>query len=227
MTASPAARAASQARRQRGRRPGRRRPLASRSIAMYRCRSSIVLVAMIVAVASLAAQTPSPGQVPAAPAAPGDQPPVFRAGVEVLPLDVTVLDRDGRQIVDLTVAEFIGGSGRQAAQGRLGRIHQAHRRAGRRHGAAGTGAGRRRAAAARLRHLDQRRRRPAGSRHPAAGRSGQHPLRRGAAGDAERPEVRRSPAAERPARPGRRFPAPANWSTSRPITARCAKRCCG
>jgi VWFA-related protein len=32
---------------------------------------------------------------------------VFRAGVEVLPLDVTVLDRDGRQVVDLTAADFM------------------------------------------------------------------------------------------------------------------------
>ena len=75
---------------------------------MYRVRSSIVLVAVVAAVASLAAQTPPGGQVPAPPvAAPGDQPPVFRGGVEVLPLDVTVLDRDGRQVVDLTAGEFL------------------------------------------------------------------------------------------------------------------------
>ncbi|MEZ5292627.1 MAG: VWA domain-containing protein [Vicinamibacterales bacterium] len=43
-------------------------------------------------------------QQPAAP--PPDQDPVFRAGVEVLPLDVTVLDRDGRQVTDLTSADF-------------------------------------------------------------------------------------------------------------------------
>ncbi len=73
---------------------------------MYRCRLSIVLVAMTVAVASLSGQTPPSGQAPAPPSTPGNQPPVFRAGVEVLPLDVTVLDADGRQIVDLTMAEF-------------------------------------------------------------------------------------------------------------------------
>ncbi|MBP7775902.1 MAG: hypothetical protein KA371_02105 [Acidobacteria bacterium] len=72
---------------------------------MCRCRLSIVLVAMTVAVASLSGQPPS-GQAPAPPSTPGNQPPVFRAGVEVLPLDVTVLDADGRQIVDLTMAEF-------------------------------------------------------------------------------------------------------------------------
>ncbi len=75
---------------------------------MYRVRSSIVLVAVAVAVASLAAQTPPAGQAPATPPAPpADQTPVFRAGVEVLPLDVTVLDRDGRQVVDLTAGEFL------------------------------------------------------------------------------------------------------------------------
>lgn len=79
---------------------------------MSRYRSSIVLVAVTVAAASLAGQTPqAPAPTPqaptgqAAPPAP-DQPPVFRTGVEVLPLDVTVLDRDGRQVVDLTAAEF-------------------------------------------------------------------------------------------------------------------------
>ena len=37
---------------------------------------------------------------------PAGQTPVFRAGIEVLPLDVVVLDRDGRQVTDLTSAEF-------------------------------------------------------------------------------------------------------------------------
>ncbi len=69
---------------------------------MPQCRSSIVLVVLAVAVAAHAGQTPSPAQAPAAPG----QPPVFRTGVEVLPLDVTALDRDGRQIVDLTLADF-------------------------------------------------------------------------------------------------------------------------
>ena len=66
---------------------------------------------MALAVAGLegqAPQTPQPAQPPpATPApAPADQPPVFRTGVEVLPIDVTVLDRDGRQVTDLTTAEF-------------------------------------------------------------------------------------------------------------------------
>ncbi|MBL8139018.1 MAG: VWA domain-containing protein [Acidobacteria bacterium] len=76
---------------------------------MFRVRSSIVLVAVVAAAPSFMAAQSSPAaqaQTPA-PATPGDQPPVFRAGVEVLPLDVTVLDRDGRQVVDLTAAEFM------------------------------------------------------------------------------------------------------------------------
>lgn len=76
---------------------------------MSRCRPSLALVAALLAVPSFAAQT-APGTPPPAPSPPRpatDQTPVFRAGVEVLPLDVTVLDRDGRQVVDLTAAEFL------------------------------------------------------------------------------------------------------------------------
>lgn len=66
---------------------------------MLRLRSSIALLAVVAAGAALPAQTTTPagGQ---------DQTPVFRGGVEVLPLDVTVLDRDGRQVVDLTGDDF-------------------------------------------------------------------------------------------------------------------------
>jgi VWFA-related protein len=45
-------------------------------------------------------------QAPQAPA-PQTQKPVFRAGVELLSVDATVVDRDGRQITDLTPAEFV------------------------------------------------------------------------------------------------------------------------
>ena len=74
---------------------------------MIRVRAVAVLVAL--AVAGLEGRTPQAPQTPppATPApAPADQPPVFRTGVEVLPIDVTVLDRDGRQVTDLTAAEF-------------------------------------------------------------------------------------------------------------------------
>lgn len=74
---------------------------------MSRHRSSIVLVAITMAAASLAGQTPAPQAPPPQAPAPGPaQPPVFRTGVEVLPLDVTVLDSDGRQVVDLTADDF-------------------------------------------------------------------------------------------------------------------------
>ncbi len=70
---------------------------------MSRCRLSIVLVTLTVAAASLSGQSAPQVQTPAVP---GTQPPVFRTGVEVLPLDVTALDKDGRQIVDLTISDF-------------------------------------------------------------------------------------------------------------------------
>ena len=169
-----------------------------------------VLVALSLTVAALQGQAPqtpqTPPTPPAAPApapAPADQPPVFRAGVEVLPIDVTVLDREGRQVTDLTTAEFqveVDGKARKVL--RLG-VHQADRPAHHRPAPPDLrqprGRGR-----ARHRHLDQRReRRGAGARHPAARRPGQHPLRLGAPGDAERAQVRRSPPAQRPHRAGR------------------------
>jgi VWFA-related protein len=52
------------------------------------------------ACAALAAQTPAPQQQPT-------QPPIFRTGVELLTVDATVVDRDGRQVVDLKATEFI------------------------------------------------------------------------------------------------------------------------
>ncbi|HUE88510.1 MAG TPA: VWA domain-containing protein [Vicinamibacterales bacterium] len=60
----------------------------------------VACLALGLAVAS--AQTPTPQ-----PPAPESQQPVFRTGVDLLTVDATVVDRDGRQITDLTVAEFI------------------------------------------------------------------------------------------------------------------------
>ena len=56
----------------------------------------IVLVPML-ASAALLAQTPAP---------PAQQPPVFRAGVELLTVDATVVDREGRQVTDLKATDF-------------------------------------------------------------------------------------------------------------------------
>src|SRR4051812_35002804 len=68
---------------------------------MWWCRSTplrpLALVAMgvVIAVAMVAAQQPSmPDQ------------PTFRSGVGVLPLDVTVLDKDRRPVRGLTAADF-------------------------------------------------------------------------------------------------------------------------
>lgn len=79
---------------------------------MIRIRLSVCLAAIALAWSALGAQAPAP-QAPPPPETPRpaaqtsqDQPPVFRTGVEVLPLDVTVLDRDGLQVKDLTAADF-------------------------------------------------------------------------------------------------------------------------
>jgi VWFA-related protein len=82
---------------------------------MFRRRSSTALLAVVTACSALSASTspqaPAQAAQPAQPApaaAPAqEQTPVFRGGVEVLPLDVTVLDRDGRQVTDLTAADFV------------------------------------------------------------------------------------------------------------------------
>ena len=75
--------------------------------AMNRSRLPLALLAAATALTALDAQT---AQVPAAPTTtrPADeQTTVFRGGVEVLPLDVVVLDRDGRQVTDLATSDFI------------------------------------------------------------------------------------------------------------------------
>ena len=54
--------------------------------------------------AHTAASPPSQNQTPPQPQT---KQPVFRAGVELLTVDATIVDRDGRQITDLAVAEFV------------------------------------------------------------------------------------------------------------------------
>lgn len=71
--------------------------------AMIRSRLSFALLVAVTALPALSAQT-APPAAPPRPA--GDQTPVFRTGVEVLPLDVVVLDRDGRQVTDLATSDF-------------------------------------------------------------------------------------------------------------------------
>jgi VWFA-related protein len=72
-------------------------------------RPALALLAAIGAAAALEArapQQPAPAPPPAPAAATQEQTPVFRTGVEVLPVDLTVVDRDGRQVTDLTAADF-------------------------------------------------------------------------------------------------------------------------
>lgn len=62
-----------------------------------------VAAAIVVSAAALSAQAPAPQAPVQQPA-----PPVFRAGVELLTLDVTALDNDtGRQVTDLAATDFI------------------------------------------------------------------------------------------------------------------------
>ena len=70
-------------------------------------RTRLPFVFVFAALVTLHAQTQIPPRAPApVMPPPPEQVPVFRAGVELLPLDAVVLDRDGRQVTDLTAAEF-------------------------------------------------------------------------------------------------------------------------
>jgi VWFA-related protein len=62
-----------------------------------RLRGAAILLAMAVVAASTPASVRGQAQ---------NQQPVFRAGVELLTVDVTVVDRDGRQVTDLRPEEF-------------------------------------------------------------------------------------------------------------------------
>jgi VWFA-related protein len=61
------------------------------------------LVGIVLALASVgvSAQTPAPQP------GPQTQPPVFRTGVELLTVDATVVDREGRQLTDLKPTDFV------------------------------------------------------------------------------------------------------------------------
>src|SRR5688572_2642987 len=65
-------------------------------------RGFFVGVVLITLVASTSVET----QSTQAPSPPQPQQPVFRAGIELVTLDVTALDSNGRQVTDLTTADF-------------------------------------------------------------------------------------------------------------------------
>ena len=52
----------------------------------------------------------------------------FAGGVDLLTVDATVVDREGRQITDLTAADFTVEVDGDAASGRVGGVRQARRR---------------------------------------------------------------------------------------------------
>ncbi len=58
-----------------------------------------IVSCLALGLAPVSAQTPTP--------APQTKQPVFRTGVDLLTVDATVVDRDGRQITDLTPEEFV------------------------------------------------------------------------------------------------------------------------
>ena len=61
-------------------------------------RARVLVLFVLLATTALSGQTPSPP--------PQTQQPVFRTGVEILTVDATVVDREGRQITDLQATEF-------------------------------------------------------------------------------------------------------------------------
>ena len=67
---------------------------------------SLVSALALAGVAALAAQTPAPQGAPSKVEGPQQKPPIFRTGVDLLTVDATVVDREGRQVIDLKPTEF-------------------------------------------------------------------------------------------------------------------------
>lgn len=75
-------------------------------------RAKVLVIAVAVLSTSLGARTPLAGQQKP------DPQPVFRAGVDLVSVDVTAVDNNGRQVTDLTAADFqvdVDGDRRQVA----------------------------------------------------------------------------------------------------------------
>ena len=67
---------------------------------------SFLSLAVTLAAMVAAAELVGTGHAPQAPS-PQPQQPVFRAGVELVSVDVTALDGNGRQVTDLAATDFI------------------------------------------------------------------------------------------------------------------------
>ena len=76
-----------------------------------RCKTCLTLLALVLTASLGSAQDPAKPQ-------PQPQVPVFRAGVELVSVDITALDNNGRQVTDLSAAELeveIDGTKRQVS----------------------------------------------------------------------------------------------------------------
>jgi VWFA-related protein len=85
-----------------------------------RCKACVTLLALVVSSLTGNAQDPRPTAQDPRPTTqdPKPQVPVFRAGVELVSVDITALDSNGRQVTDLTAAELaveIDGDKRQVS----------------------------------------------------------------------------------------------------------------
>jgi VWFA-related protein len=65
----------------------------------------LLVLFVFLATSALGGQAP-PQPPPAQPVAPAARQPVFRTGIDLLTVDATVVDRDGRQVADLSTTEF-------------------------------------------------------------------------------------------------------------------------
>ncbi len=137
------------------------------------------------------------GQTPT----PQSQQPIFRTGIEILTVDATVVDRDGRQITDLKATEFeveVDGDPRPVVSAEYVKLVDDTPDADRRQARGGAKAQPRGCVL-----FDQRAHPDAGPDHRHPRRPGQHPRRPGPPDDAQRGQVRRRSLARGPRRHAR------------------------
>ncbi len=83
------------------------RPLPACFAGARRLFASEGAASVVIAFMTAAALSAQSGSAPAQPAPAQPQTQVFRAGVDLLSVDVTALDNNGRQVADLTPADFV------------------------------------------------------------------------------------------------------------------------